>query len=145
MDYYNYGQPYAGNPYYQPAMQMQNLQNQIANAQTQVQSMQDNRFVYIQGKEAAKAYPVAPEKTVLFLDDQNPYAYRKTTDREGKTVEFKVFRLEEEVEIEEMPVNANYATKDDLSNLQNSIDELKALLLQSKKPYSPKPRRDNNA
>ena len=132
MDYYNYGVPNMS-PYLAQG-QIQNLQNQVSNLQSQTPQMQDNRFVYIQGKEAAKAYPVSPNTTVLFLDDQNPYAYRKTTDRDGRTIEFKVFRLEEEIEPE---ATSNYATKDDLNSLAGSIEELKSLLLSQK--YSQKP------
>lgn len=128
MDYYNYGQPYT-NPYLNAT--------QLNSLQSQPQGMQDNRFVYIQGKEAAKAYPVAPSTTVLFLDDQNPYAYRKATDKDGRTIEFKVFRLEEEIEPEP---TSNFATKDDFNALSSSIEELKTLLLNQKyqKPYQGK-------
>lgn len=129
MDYYN---TMANGPYYNPNIMQQPMyaQPQYMNTTPQVQQTPqfDNRFVYIQGKEAAKAYPVAPEKTVLFLDDQNPYIYRKTTDKLGRTTEFKVFRLEEEVE----PIpeeHSIYATKDDLNNLSKSIEELKAMLI----------------
>ena len=141
MDYLNsqVQQPYI-NPYL-----ANNLQSQNANIMPtmQTQNMQDNRVVYIQGIESAKAYPISPGRTVLFLDDQNPYIYRKTTDNLGKTIEFRVFRLEEEVQHSEVGANSNYATKDDLNTLQSSIDELKNLILQSKKPYN-KPRRDSN-
>lgn len=133
MDYYNYGTPNMS-PYL-ATNQFQNLQSQPNNMQALTPQMQDNRFVYIQGREAAKAYPVSPNTTVLFLDDQNPYAYRKTTDRDGRTIEFKVFRLEEEIEPEPTSM---FATKDDLNSLQGSIEELKSLLLQQKYPQ-PKP------
>ena len=133
MDYYNYGLPNMS-PYITPN-QVQGQQNQFNTMQSQTPQMQDNRFVYIQGKEAANAYTVSPSTTVLFLDDQNPYAYRKTTDAMGKTIEFKVFRLEEEMEPEP---TSNFATKDDLNTLAGSIEELKSLLL-SQKYSQPKP------
>lgn len=141
MDYLNSQpqQPYV-NPYLANNLQSQN-NNLMQMMQTQ--NMQDNRFIYIQGIEAAKAYPIASGRTVLFLDDQSPYIYRKTTDNLGKTIEFRVFRLEEEVQHSEANVNPNYATKDDLNTLQSSIDELKGLILQGRKPYN-KPRRDAN-
>ncbi len=128
MDYNNYGVPT-----FQPQMTPQ-LSTQF-NSQLQSQPQQNNTFIYIQGREAAKAYPVAPGRTVLFLDDQNPYIYRKTTDNVGRTIEFRVFRLEEELEPEP---SSNFATKDDLNSLQGSIDELKSLLL-SQKYSQPKP------
>ena len=122
MDYYNYGvngmnpvyggqYPQYTNPYYQP-QQMQN------NCQC------ENRFMWIQGKEAAKSYPMAPDKTIFFLDDKESYAYLKKTDKDGKTIQFKTFQLVEEQEPE--PVTAqptgNIVTKDEFDRFANDIN-----------------------
>ena len=143
MDYYNYGigglnpvyggqYPQYSNQYYQPQPQMNNCQC-------------DNRFMWIQGKEAAKAYPVAPDKTIFFLDDKESYAYLKKTDKDGKTSEFKVFQLIEEKEPEPQPVPSNdsYISKDEFNvfskNIDTSLNELKEMILSTQrhnnKPY----------
>lgn len=136
MSYYDYnysgvnpfygGQfPQMSNPYYQP--QMQQAMN---NCQC------DNRFMWIQGKEAAKAYPVAPDKTIFFLDDKESYAYLKKTDKDGKTVDFKTFQLIEEKEQEpvlQTPLENNYISKEEF---ESSINELKEMILASQ--YAPK-------
>lgn len=140
MDYYNYGingmnpvyggqYPNYTNPYYQP----QQLQN---NCQC------ENRFMWIQGKEAAKSYPMAPDKTIFFLDDKESYAYLKKTDKDGKTIQFKTFQLVEEQEPE--PVTAqptsNVVSKDEFDNFSRNVDtslnELKEMILAMNKPYN---------
>lgn len=147
MDYYNYGAPqYPYIPNTQ-AFQNQMYQQQIM----QQQNCQcDNRFMWIQGKEAAKAYPVAPDKTVFFLDDKESYAYLKKTDREGKTTEFKVYQLIEEKEgtQEEMKPTNNFITKDEFdafsSNINTALDNLVAKIDGiTNKPYN-KPQYNNN-
>lgn len=139
MDYYNYGigntnGAYGGqfpqytNPYFQP--QQQNT------------CQCDNRFMWIQGKEAAKSYPMAPDKTIFFLDDRDSYAYLKKTDRDGKTVQFKTFKLVEEPE-EVKPVSvpdSNYISKEEFyaqnESLVQMINELKGMIRQNNKPYN---------
>lgn len=148
MDYYNYGiggmnpvyggqYPQYSNPYFQPQ-------------QMQQQCQCDNRFMWIQGKEAAKAYPVAPDKTIFFLDDKESYAYLKKTDKDGKTIQFKTFQLVEEQEPEPVisqPMG-NVVSKDEFDNFSRNVDsslnELKEMILsmnQQKnysKPYNQK-------
>ena len=132
MDYYNYGNQL--NPQF-PQMQLQ---------QSQPQQCPCNMLIYSQGKEAAKAYPMAPERTGFFLDDQEPYLYRKTTDKYGRTVEFKSFRLEEEPEEEVVSPVSNFVTRDDFNSFASSINdtlsELKSLMSQNK----PKHYNNNN-
>lgn len=140
MDYYNYGiggmnpvyggqYPQYTNPYYQP----QQLQN---NCQC------ENRFMWIQGKEAAKSYPMAPDKTIFFLDDKESYAYLKKTDKDGKTVQFKTFQLVEEQEPEPVQYqqSSNVVTKDEFNtlaqNVDNSLNELKEMILAMNRPYN---------
>lgn len=133
MDYYNYGangvNPFYGgqfpqmtNPYYQPQM-VQQLQNQIQPS-TPPQPQRDNMFVWVQGREGAKAYPVAPERTMIFLDDQEPYVYKKRTDKEGKTSEFKIFKLVEENEQPENTISKapiQYVDTETFSNFSRDV------------------------
>ena len=131
MDYYNnqgftnpniqQSSPYS-TPYQSPNIQMPFYQQPLLRRD-------DNRFVWIQGKEGAMAYPIGPNTTLIFLDDQQPYVYKKKTDQEGKTIEFKVFKL-----VEELPANTQqtiqqvptpeYVTKEEFNKLS---DEIRAL------------------
>jgi hypothetical protein len=152
MDYYNYGvggmnpvyggqYPQYTNPYFQP----QQLQN---NCQC------ENRFMWIQGKEAAKSYPMAPDKTIFFLDDKESYAYLKKTDRDGKTVEFKTFQLVEEQEPEpiQQNVSGDVVTKEEFTrfasdinaSLQNLMKSMVDIQTNMNKPYNNKRQVNNN-
>lgn len=119
MSYYNFGlnQPYPTGLY---PDQMMPITQQVPN-----QPQSENHFVWVQGKEGAKAYPVAPEKTVLFLDDQNPYVYRKVTDKLGRTAEFKVFKLVEEPDETTPKVDMPFVTKDEFEKLHKELEDLK--------------------
>ena len=150
MDYYNYGAP-AINPWFgtYPPPQMQNI---YPNSQAGNNCQCENRFVWVQGREGAKAYPTAPNRTVLFLDDQEPYVYQKKTDGEGKTSEFKVYKLVEERDEskQEIPSEGNrqlakdFITKDEFdqfsSGINNTLDQLMSKIDSlSQKPSYNKP------
>lgn len=149
MVYYDmYGNPMVIPPQVNttPGLQQPQMNFQPQNCQC------DNRFMWIQGKEAAKAYPVAPDKTIFFLDDKESYAYLKKTDKDGKTTEFKTFQLIEEKEPEPqlVPSNDSYISKEEFSvfskNIDTSLNELKKMILstqrQSNKPYKKEVRDD---
>lgn len=144
MDYYNYGLPQFPSTMIAPQYTQQQV-NPYAYQQMQNNCQCDNRFMWIQGKEAAKAYPVAPNKTIFFLDDKESYAYLKKTDMEGKTIQFKTFQLVEEQEPE--PVisqpTGNVVSKDEFDNFSRNVDtslnELKEMILAMNKPSYNKP------
>ena len=149
MDYYNYMYPTW------PAAQYQQPQYQMQMQQPQNNCQCENRFMWIQGKEAAKSYPMAPDKTIFFLDDKESYAYLKKTDKDGKTSQFKTFQLVEEQEPE--PVisqpTGNVVSKDEFDNFSRNVDsslnELKEMILSMNKPsynkpYNPKKGQVNN-
>ena len=148
MAYYDYGGQTAYNPWFgvTPPPQMMPQAQYQANQQCQC----ENRFMWIQGKEAAKSYPMAPDKTIFFLDDKESYAYLKKTDKDGKTIQFKTFQLVEEQEPEPVisqPIG-NVVSKDEFDNFSRNVDsslnELKEMILsmnQQKnysKPYNQK-------
>lgn len=140
MAYYDYSGQNAYNPWFgiNPPPQMQPQYQYPMQQQCQC----ENRFMWIQGKEAAKAYPVAPDKTIFFLDDKESYAYLKKTDKDGKTIQFKTFQLVEEQEPE--PVisqpTGNVVSKDEFDNFSRNVDsslnELKEMILAMNKPYN---------
>lgn len=51
---------------------------------TAVPQQTQNLFVWIQGEEAARNYPVAPGNTVVLIDSDKPIMYMKTTDLSGR-------------------------------------------------------------
>jgi hypothetical protein len=66
-----------GYPYYQP-MQQTPLQTQTAPS-----GSMSGGINWIQGIEAAKAYPVAAGSTVLLMDSESSHLYIKTADQSG--------------------------------------------------------------
>ena len=72
MNYYN---PGTNNFYSGPSYQPQSV---VQVPQTQ------NTFAWIQGEEAAKAYPVAPGNTIVLIDSDKPIMYMKTADLSGR-------------------------------------------------------------
>ncbi len=71
------GQMMAQNPMIQ-APQMQ--QNPVAQ-NTPAQS--SNNVIWVQGESGAKAYPVAPNSTVVLWDSENQVIYIKSADNSG--------------------------------------------------------------
>lgn len=132
MDYYNYGN--AGIPGINPTTFVQQPTNQqVTNCPL------DNRFMWIASKEMARTNPMAPDKTILYLDENDSYAYLRRTDKEGKTKEFRVFRLEEEIQPEPEPtIPANMVTRNEFEtftkNIDVSMNELKEMILSINKP-----------
>ncbi len=154
MAYYGYDNGMANFGMY-PTMPTPNVNWNYQQPIPQQQCQCDNRFMWIQGKEAAKSYPMAPDKTIFFLDDKESYAYLKKTDKDGKTIQFKTFQLVEEQEPEPvMPQpTGNVVSKDEFDsfsrNVDTSLNELKEMILAMNKPsynkpYNPKKGQVNN-
>ena len=133
MNYYNNNGLYNNPMQYgqMPTPQMPMYPNYAQMFQPQMNEAEGVGFIWVQGKEGAKAYPVAPNKTVLLLDSENPYVYKKVADKDGKPIEFKTYKLVEQFEGEssEIPMSIEYATKEDVQKLNNEIAEIKDTLL----------------
>lgn len=131
MDYYNYA---AGQPMYNPwatQPQMMPYQMPMMNQQVQQPMQSDNRFTWIQGgRETAQAYPTAPNKTILFINDTKDHAFFKKTDGEGKTTLFESYKLvkEEDVDVKSQASESMFVTKDDFKaytdNINNTLIDL---------------------
>lgn len=112
-----------------PMYQNYNQMYQQQQVPVQQQFEENVGFIWVQGKEGAKAYPVAPNKTILLLDSENPYVYKKTADKDGKPIEFKAFKLVEQVDGEVISDKVEFVTKDELEKIEDEISELRETLL----------------
>lgn len=136
-----------GNPMVMPAPNnvAVGAQQPQMNFQPQVNCQCDNRFMWVPSKEVARTTPMAPDKTILFLDENVPYQYLRRTDKEGKTIEFRIFKLDEEKEPEPIAVQpiGNVVTKDEFDtlakNVDTSLNELKEMILAMNKSNYNKP------
>lgn len=142
MSYYNYGAQ-ASWPTQYPYIQQPQI-NPFQQPQMQNCQVCENRWMWIHGgREAAKSYPQAPNTTMLYMDDENPYEYFRKTDNEGRTVVFKVYPLKEEEEpTQPAPIpfdQGSYVTRTEFSaftqDINNSLDELKNMI-RSNKPQN---------
>jgi len=77
---------YQTNPYYQNAMQPQN-QQQIATS--------NSGILWVQGEQAAKAYPIGAGQSVLLMDSEDSLMYIKSTDQSGMPQPLRIFEYKE--------------------------------------------------
>lgn len=91
-----------------------------------------NQYAIVNGLDGAKAYNMPPNSSMMLMDSSNPYVYMKTTNQMGQA-SIRCFKLVEE-KIEEIEVsNSPYATKNDLSALNEKLDTLISKLSGGKK------------
>ena len=89
---------------------------------TQDKELDVNNYVWIQGKTAAQAYPVAPGNDVLLRDSEEPVIYLKSTDKDGKPHPMQTYRMVEEEEIEIKPDTSEFIKKEDLNDYAKHED-----------------------
>ncbi len=110
--YMPYGSSYGG--YYQQPQQ------QITPMQTQ-QQISNGGLIWVEGAEAAKAYMVAPNNTVVLFDTKEPVMYIKSADMSGMP-STRTFQIEE---IGEKPVMvAASVGKNEMLELKERITAL---------------------
>lgn len=124
MNYYN------NNGYYNPMQygQMVTPQMPVFTAPNYVQQQEETDNVWVQGPEGGKAYPVAPNRTVLMQDSNGEYIYKKKADKDGRPIEFGIYKKISDTK-EESISTVEYATKEELQKLNNEIAEIKDTLL----------------
>lgn len=80
----------------------QQIQQTTQLAQPQVQNGAQNGLNWVEGAEAAKAYAVPPNCTLVLFDTKNPIMYIKSADMSGMP-STRTFKIEE---VGDMPVGA---------------------------------------
>lgn len=120
----NYNNPYGNyNPYqnyYQPQM-----------PQSPLMPQQTNQYAYVNGVEGAKSYQVPPGKTVLLIDNDNPYIYFKTANELGQSG-IRYFSIKETDENTARGIlnqniqmnNSEYVLKSDFEELTKKYESL---------------------
>jgi hypothetical protein len=93
MAYPNYYYPTNYQPYTPMMQQPQPMQQQAPVQQVQpIQQVQDDSGIkWVQGEAGAKAYPVAPNKSVLLMDSESSVMYIKATDNSGMPLPLRIF------------------------------------------------------
>lgn len=118
---------------------MNNFNNQYGYSDQAINPMQQNNFrnniqlkqyANVNGINDAKAYRLMPNTTMMLMDYDNPILYKKSVDMNGNTSirYFKFEEIDEETALSltqpvQQPQN-NYASKDDIDNINKRLDEL---------------------
>lgn len=105
---------------YSDPMQQNNFRNNI----------QLKQYADVNGIDGAKDYRIMPNSSMMLMDYNNPIIYKKSVDMNGNTSlrYFKIEEIDEETAISlTQPVQQsqnNYASKDDIDNINKRLDEL---------------------
>jgi hypothetical protein len=94
MAYNNYMFPQGYQPAILPQYQQAIPQIQQNVPQQQVQP-QNNGIIWVQGEQAAKGYPVAPNQSVLLMDSEQSAFYIKSADNAGMPQPLRIFDYSE--------------------------------------------------
>lgn len=122
---YQYFTPQYG---YQPQNGVNNdaFQNVQPNNQPQ-QNNAVNGLIWVAGLSSAKAYPVAPNQTVVLWDSENQSVYLKSADATGmpsmKILDYTIRENEQVVNglQKQLPDMSNYVTKEELKKALEGV------------------------
>lgn len=112
--------------------------------QYQQPAQQNNGLLWVQGEAAAKSYLVAPNTSVALFDSERQSVYIKSADVSGMpSMKILDYTIRDGQQVETRAANClNYATKDDLAELNDQIAALRAEIDgMTKKPVR---RKDDN-
>ena len=126
MAYNNYMFPQGYQPAILPQYQQTIPQIQQNAPQQQVQP-QNNGIIWVQGEQAAKGYPVAPNQSVLLMDSEQSAFYIKSADNAGIPQPLRIFDYSER---NANPVSVqqpeqNFVTH---SEFEEKLEELKSMI-----------------
>lgn len=112
---YNYGySSYQGySPYQQAAPQPQQQMQALAQGQ--------NTYFYVNGKEGAKAFIVAPNSSAMLMDSDSNAFYIKSANQQGQATLKKFTFREENEDGPVASVTDNIVTKEDLTAFEQKV------------------------
>lgn len=148
MAWNNFGNPYmpgvAGQFNPSQYMQMMNQQpSQMGQFNAQMPTSQpSNGLIRVTGMDGAKAYQMPPNSVAALFDDSYDIFYVKSTDGAGfPTIRvFDFYDHKEEAPAQQTSVNIeNFATKQELENLQNEVKQVKEMLSNGKQSVPEQP------
>lgn len=107
---YNYPQLYStGQQYGNPAV--------LPNTAQQPQQ-NENGIIWVQGEAAAKAYLVAPGKSILLMDSESNKFYIKSADASGMPIPLRIFTYSEETAVNTPQIDTSqFVTRKELEEV----------------------------
>lgn len=82
-------------------------------APIQNQPQVQNTFAWIQGEEAAKAYPVAPGNTIVLIESDKPIMYMKSADLSGRPQPMQVRYLVSKEDYDKIQNGSSFSENED--------------------------------
>lgn len=93
----------------------------------------NTNIIWTMGLESAKAYPVAPGRTVLLMDSESPTFFIKAVDNNGFAAMKSFSFVENQPSAVEEPSAAKFVTNDQLQEaLSQLMAKIEALIPQTK-------------
>lgn len=112
--------PYQTNGYYYDPMPRTSYTTPY-NPYSSIPVTNSNTFVWVQGEQAAKSYPVAPGNQVLLFDSEDSVFYIKKTDQTGRPLPLEIYDFKKRESVETLPdasiTYVDFATKEDVRNI----------------------------
>lgn len=95
---------------------------------TQQNNQSSNSIIWVQGEQAAKAYPVSAGQSMLLMDSENPLMYIKSTDQSGMPLPLRIFEIHEKIQNgNQQPTqtpNVDYVPRSEFDKLRDKVEEL---------------------
>lgn len=147
--------------YYNPSIPQQDMSNMQTNQQpiqqmpiqTPTQFMQaqpTNDMIWVLNRNEADSFPVAPNNSVVLWDKSNPTIYVKSVNASGmpsmRVLDFTERNADASNSFENAPkkheckCGDNFATKEQIKDLEGKIDDLTAKYNELSRPIIEKPK-----
>lgn len=106
---------YFPNSYYPNYYGNQQMPPQASQMASNAQQGQSANLIWVQGENAAKAYPVASGQSVLLMDSEDSVMYIKSTDQSGMPQPLRIFEYKEKTGHQNASVIASKPSEDYVS------------------------------
>lgn len=91
------------------------------NPQSQPQAHTNSNIVWVQGEVGARSYQLAPNSSIILMDNDDSKFYIKTTDGSGMAT-LKAFKFEEIVK--QTSDSTDYVSRQEFSEFKNGLEGL---------------------
>lgn len=91
-------------------------------------AQQSLNVIWVQGENAAKAYPIMAGQSAILMDSENAVFYIKSTDQSGMPLPLRIFDYTERsngVQQETKVEKPEYVTKEEFDKLKEEIKRIR--------------------
>lgn len=127
--------PYNNNQQFMYPQSYQPMQANSYMMQPQYQPQSNSGLIWVQGENAAKAFPVSPGTSQLLMDSESECFYIKTTDASGMPLPLRTFSYKEVINapkhsMQSAPANvpqidtSAFVTRTEFNELKQLLEDL---------------------